>query len=101
MRLQEQAARLGVRRDALQQRERVAHAVGGVRGQRGRGEQRVDRDDLLQQRGDRAERVPFVGFFWFCFWVCFFCWFFCVRGIRRQQETQRDTHTRTPTAQLA
>jgi hypothetical protein len=52
-----------VRRDALQQRERVAHAVARVRRQRRRRQQGVYRDDLLQQRGDGAERVPFV----FCF----------------------------------
>ena len=55
MRVQEERPRLWVRRDALQQRERVAHPVRRVRGERRRREHRVDRDDLLQQRARPAE----------------------------------------------
>jgi hypothetical protein len=56
--LQEEAARFGVRRDALQERERVAHAVARVRRERGRRQQRVDRHDLLQERRHGPKRVP-------------------------------------------
>ena len=47
-------------RHALQQRQRITYAVGGVRGQRRRRQQRVDSYDLLQQRAHCAEAVPQV-----------------------------------------
>ena len=46
---------------SLQQREGVADAVRRLRGQRGRREQRVDCNNLLKQRRDRAKRVPEDG----------------------------------------
>ena len=50
VRLEKRRARVGVRRDALQERQRVADAVGGVRGEGGGGEEGVDGHDLLQER---------------------------------------------------
>mmetsp|Transcript_3380 Transcript_3380/g.13041 ORF Transcript_3380/g.13041 Transcript_3380/m.13041 type:complete len:504 (+) Transcript_3380:120-1631(+) len=58
VRVEKQTARLGVRRDALQQRQRVAHAVRRVRRQIRRAQHRVDRHDLLQESAHRAEAVP-------------------------------------------
>ena len=58
--LQEERARLRVRRNALQQRERVAHAIGGVRGERGRLQHRVDGHYFLQQGRHGAKAVPEV-----------------------------------------
>lgn len=49
--VEEQLSCVGMGGHALQQSKRVAHAVGGVRRQvRGR-EQRVDRDDFLEEGG--------------------------------------------------
>ena len=61
VRVQEERAGVGMRRDALQERQRVTHAVRRVVGERRRREQRVDGDDLLQQRGDDSEGVPQDG----------------------------------------
>ncbi len=47
-----------MRSDALQERQGVAHAVRRSRGELGRIEERVDRDNLLEQRGHDAEGVP-------------------------------------------
>jgi hypothetical protein len=46
---EEESAGVVVRGDALQQRQGVADPVGGVDRQRGRAQQRINGDDLLQQ----------------------------------------------------
>lgn len=59
--LEEQRPGLIVRSDALQQRQRVADAVGGVRRERRRGQEGVNGDDFLKQHSDGPEAVPQVG----------------------------------------
>ena len=50
-----------MRGNALQEGQRVADPVGGVRRQRGRAQAGVHGQDLLQQAGYDAEAVPQVG----------------------------------------
>ena len=59
--VEEERARFGVRRDALQQRKRIADAIRRVRFELGRREQRVDGDNFLQNGRNRADRVPQNG----------------------------------------
>lgn len=59
--LQEKATRLRVAGNTLQQRQRIAHAVGRVRRQAGRLQHGVDGHNLLQQRRHGAKAVPEVG----------------------------------------
>lgn len=47
--IQEQRSRLIVRRNTLQERQRIAYSVRGCSGQLGWIQERVDRDDLLEQ----------------------------------------------------
>lgn len=48
---QEEAASLGVRGDTLKKCKSIANTIRSCSGQLRRIEERVDRDDLLQQRG--------------------------------------------------
>ena len=56
--VEEERSSLRVRGDTLQQRQRVADTIASLSRERGRREQRIDRDNLLQERRDRAKRMP-------------------------------------------
>ena len=61
MGVEEEAAGVGMRRDTLQEGQSVTHAIAGVGGKGGRGEEWVDTDDLLEEGGDCADRMPQDG----------------------------------------
>lgn len=58
MSLQEQGLGFRVRRDTLQQNERIAHTVAELVGKGGWRQHWVHRGDLIEQGGDHAERRP-------------------------------------------
>ncbi len=63
--VQEQGARIIMGRNALKKRKSITNAVRRGRRQLGWIEEGVDRDDLLEQGGHDAERVPqYEGEFW-------------------------------------
>ena len=61
MRLEKTLTRFRMRRNTLQQGQRIAHAIRLLRRQRGRINGKVDGDNLLKQRRNGAERVPQHG----------------------------------------